>query len=176
MKILLCFGHLLCDDLKMYLHLLIGLIGGNRILPTHFRAHNPIKTLNWGRFWNSIGGNDPQLRWFPPIKPAWSRVKGGSHVIFHGYGGCCQRTVSAVLCTMFVLCTVLPYDGGRVRVRAVTVRLRPCAGRDCRTADGYGRAHISAYGRLRPKASAKNRPAAASGAVFISDVMHCHPR
>ena len=76
---------------------------------------------------------------------------------------------------MFVLCTVLPYDCGRVRVRAVTVRLRPCAGRDCRTADGYGRAHISAYGRLRPKATAKNRPAAASGAVFISDVMHCHP-
>ena len=75
---------------------------------------------------------------------------------------------------MFVLCTVLPYDCGRVRVRAVTLRLRPCAGRDCRTADGYGRAHISAYGRLRAKASAKHRPAAASGAVFISDVMHCY--
>jgi hypothetical protein len=68
---------------------------------------------------------------------------------------------------MFLLCTVLPRDSGRVRVRAVTVQLRPGAGRDCRTTDGYGRAH------MRPKASAKDRPAAGSGVVFISDVMHC---
>ena len=67
--------------------------------------------------------------------------------------------------------TVLQCDFGWVRVRAVTLRLRPCAGRDFWTADGYGWAHTSAYGRLRPKAFLKNRPAAGLSVVFISNVM-----